>query len=672
MKKLLAVLLLLVVYPAHGQDYTVAPVTPPPLQNIYEKGGTNLNLADDGIATNINIGFDFEFYGNTWNNLNISNNGFLTFDGLNSMCCQGNQLPSFGMDNSISALWTDLISVDGKNPYYKSYILDGQNVFTVGWYNTLEFYDASRLNTFEITLYEGSNNILFNYGNISVFAHNFTIGLQGTEGQFEQIYTGIDSNQFDNTAYLFTYIPPEPEVLAPDCTVNPSDTSCIIQSITNTPTETYVAETNNTEEQPTFTEEPVSETEPTVVADTGPTVIGGEALSLEELLAIADSATADEEKEEKEKELSDSITANILEQVLATTTTETEQRKDKEVDTNTEEETITIANTTTITEENTENIETDVVETVVEMTVSETSSGETTIENTLEVSVVENNVEVSETVDTQNTQVETVIDDTENETLVAETIQTNSSELEIEQQVEINETENETPVVIVQQQVIVEETKQSESNIEDNNVSETQVVETSINTSIEIATEQTNDVLVATTVSAETDVETVEQQVSASISQSNEKTFGDEEKQDEDYGNSFVSIAGTNTVLNTVDIFRDSNNIADKEAAGVLGKTEDKSDAEKKAEEIVAANAKEQEEINNNYMDADQSGLIGAIAGDTDVTAYRSSNIPDLSSWYKPEDIYKNVKYNDNKRGMYFLEKGNTDTYKKMVEEQYK
>ena len=71
-------------------------------------------------------------------------------------------------------------------------------------------------------------------------------------------------------------------------------------------------------------------------------------------------------------------------------------------------------------------------------------------------------------------------------------------------------------------------------------------------------------------------------------------------------------------------------------------------------------------------MDADQSGLIGAIAGDTDVTAYRTSNIPDLSSWYKPEDIYKNVKYNDNKRGMYFLEKGNTDTYKKMVEEQYK
>jgi len=237
----------------------------------------------------------------------------------------------------------------------------------------------------------------------------------------------------------------------------------------------------------------------------------------------------------------------------------------------------------------------------------------------------------------------------------------------IETETNTTEEQNEVVQVSVAQQVVVEETVTTETSSEEN--TEIQVVETSINQSIEIADQQTNETLVATTQSVETDNETVEQQVLASISKSQEKTFDEE---DTDYGNSFISIAGTNTVLNTIDIFRDSNNMADKEAAGAFGKQEDKTDAEKKAEEIVAANAKEQEEINNNYMDADQSGLIGAIAGDTDVTAYRTSNIPDLSSWYKPEDIYKNVKYDDNKRGMYFLEKGNTDTYKKMVEEQYK
>jgi len=631
MKKLLAVLLLLVVYPAYSQDYTVAPVTPPPLQNIYEQGGTNLALQDDGIATNISIGFDFEFYGNIFDKVNISNNGFLTFGGLNSMCCQGNQLPSWGMDNSIIGLWTDLISTNNINPYYKSYAVDGDRIFTVGWYGTFEFYNTNAPNTFEITLYEGSNNILFNYGDVNVFGHTFTIGLQGTEGQFEQIYTGSDSNQFDNTAYLFTYIPPEPvDPIAPDCTVNPSDTSCIIQSITNTPTETYVAETNNTDDQPTFTEEP--QTEPTVVADSGPTVIGGEAPSLEDLLAIADSATAEESvEEEKEKELADSITANILEQVLATTETSTSERSSRSNGTNEVEETTTlVAQTETVVEQNT--------------------VSENTQENTNEV--------VEQVSETNSVEEEQSVELLVNQTVVSETIETETN---------TTEEQNEVVQVSVAQQVVVEETVTTETSSEEN--TEIQVVETSINQSIEIADQQTNETLVATTQSVETDSETIEQQVLASISKSQEKTFDEE---DTDYGDSFISIAGTNTVLNTIDIFRDSNNMADKEAAGAFGKQEDKSDAEKKAEEIVAANAKEQEEINNNYMDADQSGLIGAIAGDTDVTAYRTSNIPDLSSWYKPEDIYKNVKYDDNKRGMYFLEKGNTDTYKKMVEEQYK
>jgi hypothetical protein len=130
-----------------------------------------------------------------------------------------------------------------------------------------------------------------------------------------------------------------------------------------------------------------------------------------------------------------------------------------------------------------------------------------------------------------------------------------------------------------------------------------------------------------------------------------------------------VTIQNDPALANAFNIAPNTTNL---EILGVIGKSEDKSDAEKRAEEIVAANKEQQDEINNNYMDADQSGLIGAMADGTDVTAYRTANIPDLSSWYKPEEIYKNVTYKDNARGMYFLEKGNTDTYKKMVEEQYK
>lgn len=652
MKKLLAILLLLVVYPAYSQDYTYSQVgEQPPLQNINVNGGTNLNLSDDGMAFDVKIGFDFEFYGDIFDTVNISNNGFLTFGGRSSMCCQGNQLPSFGMDNSISGLWTDLISTNGANPYVKSFDVDGERWFTVGWYGTFEYYNTSAPNTFEISLYEGTNNILFNYGDVNVFGHNFTIGLQGTEGQFEQIYTGTNSNQFDNTAYLFTYTPPEPvDPIAPDCTINPSDTSCIIQSITNTPTETYVAETNNTEDQPTFTEEQQTQTEPTFVADTGPTVIGGEALSLEELLAIADSATANEEQEEKEKELQDDILAGILEQVLTADTTIDNDRKN--VDFSTEETTVQsiLANS--------DNMETSSIE------------DETNIESTGYVEQTQTFEYVASNVEQQYVETTTNENDTSQDLLELVIAGTQNTEFGI---IEENTTEQtdfvDLPVFTQQQTFEQTEIMNIDMGVDNNDIDVEQYAMDMSTQSYE-SFEQVVETTVSTSVSEQNNIENelIESIIANSNNNSNQSTFEDS---DQNEFENFVPIAGTNTVLNSSQIFG-NNSMADKEAAGVFGKTEDKSDAEKRAEEIVAANAKEQEEINNNYMDADQSGLIGAIAGDTDVRTYRTAMIPDLSSWYKPEDIYKNVKYNDNVRGMYFLEKGNTDTYKQMVEEQYK
>jgi hypothetical protein len=41
-------------------------------------------------------------------------------------------------------------------------------------------------------------------------------------------------------------------------------------------------------------------------------------------------------------------------------------------------------------------------------------------------------------------------------------------------------------------------------------------------------------------------------------------------------------------------------------------------------------------------------------------------------AFYEPKEIYKNVVIKDNVRTMYFIEKGNTDTYNKMVDSQYK
>jgi len=164
--------------------------------------------------------------------------------------------------------------------------------------------------------------------------------------------------------------------------------------------------------------------------------------------------------------------------------------------------------------------------------------------------------------------------------------------------------------------------------------------------------------------STQKDLELV-QSILANVSQSNADNASNTFDEDEQ-----LTIQNDPNLSNAFNVIPNTANL---EILGVLNnKQEEKSDAEKRSDQTVAANKEQQEEINKNYMDADQGGIVAAMAANTDVSAYRSAMLNDNNIWYKPEDIYKNVVYKDNIRGIYFLEKGNTDTYKKMVEEQYK
>jgi hypothetical protein len=155
--------------------------------------------------------------------------------------------------------------------------------------------------------------------------------------------------------------------------------------------------------------------------------------------------------------------------------------------------------------------------------------------------------------------------------------------------------------------------------------------------------------------------------VNNSIASSEQKTFEDETNTDAEVTNAMVDPA-----LAMANTFNQAPSMMNLEILGIVKPIEEKSDAERSAEKVVAANKEQQDEINKNYMDADQSGIVAAIAVDADVSSYLSARLMDNNTWYKPEDIYKGVVIKDNARGSYFLEKGNTDTYKKMVEEQYK
>ena len=89
-----------------------------------------------------NLGFDFTFYDQTFSQVNISMNGFFTFQSNFSVPRSRNYrsetLPATSFNYSVFPMWSDLINRNGtQNPYIQTFgnTSDTDQYFVVGWYN---------------------------------------------------------------------------------------------------------------------------------------------------------------------------------------------------------------------------------------------------------------------------------------------------------------------------------------------------------------------------------------------------------------------------------------------------------------------------------------------------------------------------------------------------------
>jgi len=171
-----------------------------------QNSGTALNLGDDSMSGMKDIGFDFTFYDQTFDQVNISMNGFFTFQSNFNVSRQRNYLsetiPATSFNYSVFPMWTDLINRNGtQNPYIQTFgnTSDTNQYFVIGWYNAKE-YSNQLQNTFEAILYEGTNAIEFRYDKIQVRSHNITIGVQGNN-EATTYLRYLDNN---NTTYIET------------------------------------------------------------------------------------------------------------------------------------------------------------------------------------------------------------------------------------------------------------------------------------------------------------------------------------------------------------------------------------------------------------------------------------------------------------------------------------
>jgi hypothetical protein len=142
--------------------------------------GTRIPMSGDDVNTGpYPIGFNFPFYGGTFNSFRISTNGFVSF--TSSLSALSNTtLPNSGSgvpENLLAVFWDDLNFGTGTANQKAYYYYDGTRLI-IQYQDVPRFGDTTHPNTFEIILYP-TGQIVYQYLSITATTLNsYTIGMQ--------------------------------------------------------------------------------------------------------------------------------------------------------------------------------------------------------------------------------------------------------------------------------------------------------------------------------------------------------------------------------------------------------------------------------------------------------------------------------------------------------------
>lgn len=179
--------------------------------------GTHIDTGLTSIV--VPIGFDFEYFGNSYANTAIHDNGILSFSDPTWIAGIGNEcIPNATTPNEfIAAFWEDL---DGDDTYYETIGTAPNRMFIAQW------NDGYFPVTLQAILFEGTNEISLRYGSMlgaGSDGTSATIGIEDLNG---------DGIQYScNTSAIFSgmsvsFVPAGPELVAypnnPTCFPMPS------------------------------------------------------------------------------------------------------------------------------------------------------------------------------------------------------------------------------------------------------------------------------------------------------------------------------------------------------------------------------------------------------------------------------------------------------------------
>ena len=153
-----------------------------------ETMGDRLDISDedDGVTT-VPIGFSFTFYGQQYEQVEVSSNGFMTFTVAGDpACCSGERIATPGgrVDNFVAGYWQDLDPSEGGDIFSFTSGLLGEREFVIGFYSVTDNDSPSlSVNTFEMILHESSHSIELQYGQVQYDRFDDkVIGIENSDG----------------------------------------------------------------------------------------------------------------------------------------------------------------------------------------------------------------------------------------------------------------------------------------------------------------------------------------------------------------------------------------------------------------------------------------------------------------------------------------------------------
>lgn len=146
--------------------------------------GTSCGIVgDDQNRGPFDIGFSFQFYGNTYSTIRVCSNGWASFTST-SFSCDNASIPSATTpNNALYPFWDDLFPLSGG--YQILYYFDAVNQrFVLSWINLAHIDNSAARYSFQIVL-SPSGEIGFNYSLVSTNAPtntSCTVGIENSTG----------------------------------------------------------------------------------------------------------------------------------------------------------------------------------------------------------------------------------------------------------------------------------------------------------------------------------------------------------------------------------------------------------------------------------------------------------------------------------------------------------